>query len=901
MTTDEGTPKRRRGLFRRDRGDAAATADERKGADAFDDPWSASAWDDWDDDFTNGGARSSVPPAAAPRPEAVDAWLQSEADDFETAARRNTKRWGGDANRPADTATTGLRSLRAETEATLESEATVLVPGGLGLETLRAGDSDTTEPLSFSVADAAGKQTNAPDPDPNDHPSSDWATDPDLLAIDESTLHDNVVTAEDEAVDDAVDGQLGGHVAAIPASDDEPSDLAVDEPLSPIWEPVEAFDPLLTKSPDVPGPDTTVPGIDAGTKDQIEEPSVSLPEGPRDAAQGVLDPPEFDAHIEPTGEDDNPSALTQGTPSDDELMLSDALEPEQLELEDLTVLDEEPLTATAPRAGWAPNLDEPSGFETPPPADEVEDSGSSVRDGSHSAFAPAADFVRDLEAAKADPFVAAEEVRVRLPGFADPVPPQQPPARFVTVSVVSDDDHDDQGETSSAVHQPTAESFVGTEAASGDRSPAPSRRMAEGAGKTAPAAVRNAPADASSARPVAAPTPKITSRRWAALAAEFGSDGDLDDSFPTRPRDDAPAPTTAAPSATVDNDTARPFLETAAPEATVTDDTLDTAGMATDPGIAPDTAEATGPDVDAPVTDAVPASGDLMTVEPELEVAAPTSSASTSTPDAVPTIDVVASAAAADETAVPEVDPWAQPPVRAARPGGSAPTPATGNRPNSSASSADDPWTRPPQRLERARTSVGAAPVGPAGVAAGSPGSRRPTATRPSSDRPYPSRPLEPTTVIDEGVAPEISGFAGTIGTALVGFAIVRIVLTLLGDQPVIPTRYTGREASLLRIGESFGSAGSAWPVALAVGTVLLTLPSFLAIRSHLRRWAPVVGLAAATGVVAIAIGALRFVAGRRLGSASTVKLISDVVVGPVGFGLVTVVAVAMALRWHRR
>ena len=155
--------------------------------------------------------------------------------------------------------------------------------------------------------------------------------------------------------------------------------------------------------------------------------------------------------------------------------------------------------------------------------------------------------------------------------------------------------------------------------------------------------------------------------------------------------------------------------------------------------------------------------------------------------------------------------------------------------------------------------------------------------------------------LLDDEVSEDISSFAGYIGTALVGFAIVRIVLTLLGDQPVIPARYSGREASLLRIGESFGSAGSAWPIALVVGTVLLTAPGFLAIRSHLRRWAPIVGLATVTAIVAVAIGALRFVAGRRIGSATTVKLISDVVVGPIGFGLLTLVAIALAIRSYRR
>lgn len=845
MTTDEGTPKRRRGLFRRDRGNAAATDDERRGADTFDDPWSASAWDDWDDDFTNGGARSSVPAAAAPRPEAVDAWLKSEADDFDTATRRNTMRWGGDANRSSDTASAGLRSMRAETEATVESNTTVLVPGSLGLGALREGDSTTSAPLPFPIPDAAETHADPSNADLTGHVAADWASDPDLLVIDEISRGAEISSLAE--ISELAEG----------ASAD-----AVAEPVSPIWEPVEALAPDL---PDPPDP---------------------LPQEIVDRAAA--------AAAELPGSEDELAPLPTVSTTDDELVLTDAIEPEQLELDDLTALDEQPTTLTPHRASWAPNVDEPAGPVTHPLTDKLLDSRNDpVRDdASESTAAPIANIIADTP--PDEPFVAAEEVRIRLPGLADPLVPQPPPSRFVTVSVVGDDD---EADAVSSPHQPTTETVVGAEASFGDGPGAPSTLTPHDAvvtprqtplpfDTTAPS--EELSTDATGPRIAAAPT--ITSRRWAALAAEFSSDGDLDDSFPSRTRPATPPPTVGAAVTTVDD---------AASHA------VDVVEAATHLGAVADTIGDPGAGLVEPIIDIAPVIADSLPVEPELVVAVPTTSDSESIAGGGPTIDAGAAAEPAKATPEPDTDPWAKPLVRRARPDAlvSGP-PSTRKRAASLTSAEDDPWTRPPQRSERQPAAVRAAGPASPDVATDLPSKRqplRPAAARPTPDRGSLSRTLEPARIVDDGVSEDISSFAGYVGTALVGLAIVRIVLTLLGDQPVIPARYTGREASLLRIGESFGSAGSAWPVALVVGTILLTVPGFLAVRSHLRRWAPIVGLAATTGVVAVAIGALRFVAGRRLGSATTIKLISDVVVGPVGFGLLTLVVVGLAIRTHRR
>lgn len=79
-------PKRSADLFRK--------AD----VDSFGDAWSTNAWaeDDWDDDWSDPARpRASVRPAADPRPEEVDAWLESGSDDFADVTRDIAERWAG--------------------------------------------------------------------------------------------------------------------------------------------------------------------------------------------------------------------------------------------------------------------------------------------------------------------------------------------------------------------------------------------------------------------------------------------------------------------------------------------------------------------------------------------------------------------------------------------------------------------------------------------------------------------------------------------------------------------------------------------------------------------------------------------------------------------------------------
>ncbi len=930
MTTDEGTPKRRRGLFRRDRGVAAATTDERRSTDAFDDPWSASAWDDWDDDFTNGGARSSVPAAAAPRPEAVDAWLQSEADDFDTAARRNTKRWGGDASRPSDTSTTGLRSLRAETEslASTEPTATVTVPGGLGLGALRDTGSTEPVPLTSAVPDFAESTAPTDDADLSNHVPADWATDPDLLAVagpvDEATL------ADDAAIDDAID-EIDRHTVAFAA------DGAVDA-VRPIWEPVDELIPeglansleaasteIADESVDDTAVDNTAVDNTAASVDGwIDAEPVIVADVDRVAPTDEADHFDLPSDVDRTGD-----ASAEST-TDDELVLTDELVPEQLDLDDLATLDEAPDVLPAPMASWAPTIASDPGLTEPP---STQDSAESERDpqvaeASEEIVAPEALTVSDDAKPGDEPFVAAEVVRVRLPGFDAPAPPPEPVAKFVTVSVVSDDDHPTSDAPLPGSPKPAEPANKATNANEWSSPPA-AATTAPISSTSTPMSPPSIPALVGETAPTGQPTtdvgtsaiptaPKITSRRWAALAAEFGSDGDLDASFPSRPRTAASAPAavrpitaeesgvdripTAEQSPTVDKTPTRPTLEKIP--------RVEESGLGEGPNPVVDdpnpvlaAPSVAAPSVAAPpvVAPTVAASiDDLATAVAAASVAAPT--------DDDATADLsIAVATPSNETTKPDADPWITPPLRRARPDAAASRPSTSRgRSDGPPSSDNDPWARPPRRTERPnvpdRTEQPGSSV--AAETTGSPSERRPPRSAEAVPMP-PDKPRVRTTgdFHDDArlVSPDISSFAGYVGTALVGFAIVRVVLTLLDNQPVIPARYTGREASLLRIGESFGASGSAWPLALVVGTVLLVVPSFLAVRSHLRRWAPIVGLAAATGVVSIGIGALRFFAGLRLDSASTVKLVSDVVVGATGFGLLTLVAIVLAVRSHRR
>ena len=566
MTRDEGTPKRRRGLFRRDRGNAAASTDERRGTDTFDDPWSASAWDDWDDDFTNGGTRSSVPAAAAPRPEAVDAWLQSEADDFDTAARRNTKRWGGDANRPQDTSATGLRSLRAETEslATADPTATVTVRGGLGLGALRENATTDRAPPELTVPDAAESRTaaadtpaTAADTEHSKDRLTDWASDPDLLAIADD---DDATVADDAAVDDEAVAETSELVAVTPADVDQ-------ETINPTWEPVaelveqdqpDHVDAVANVSAEVT---TDVLANDAAEGTTVESTDGWMSGEPEITEHGSN---EASADLVLSSPEDHPAPTPMASTIDDDLILGDALEPEQLDFADMASLDEAPEVLARPLANWAPANEAGTGSETPHPTAGVTGSGStpSQTETSASLEGPSTnDIAAADEPAAEEPFVAAEEVRVRLPGFAGPVAPAVPVSRFVTVSVVSEDD---QPEVEASPGKPKqAEPISSVAAATNDEpatpvtptataSPLSSKAMPTPLG--GPAQVGTPATDvAGSVVPAA---PKITSRRWAALAAEFGSDGDLDDSFPGRRRRDVAPPAAAGPVLTADDDDA---------------------------------------------------------------------------------------------------------------------------------------------------------------------------------------------------------------------------------------------------------------------------------------------------------------------------------------------------------
>ncbi len=112
--SDAGDGKGKRGLFRRARpstspGTTPATGSPgprgsvpKRSGDMFarrgkEDAWSSSAWDDdgWDDDFSDRSRRSSIRPAADPKPEAVDAWLTSNKDEFDDVTRDITVKWSG--------------------------------------------------------------------------------------------------------------------------------------------------------------------------------------------------------------------------------------------------------------------------------------------------------------------------------------------------------------------------------------------------------------------------------------------------------------------------------------------------------------------------------------------------------------------------------------------------------------------------------------------------------------------------------------------------------------------------------------------------------------------------------------------------------------------------------------
>ncbi len=119
--SNEGDDKGKRGLFRRARPSAESrepvrnstdralpktvepkVVEPKRSGDMFarrsrDDSWSSSAWDDdgWDDDFSDRSRRSSIRPAAEPKPADVDAWLTSDKDNFDDITRDIAVKWSG--------------------------------------------------------------------------------------------------------------------------------------------------------------------------------------------------------------------------------------------------------------------------------------------------------------------------------------------------------------------------------------------------------------------------------------------------------------------------------------------------------------------------------------------------------------------------------------------------------------------------------------------------------------------------------------------------------------------------------------------------------------------------------------------------------------------------------------
>ncbi len=754
MGNEEGTPKRRRGLFRRDRTNDTAAAEPRLAADGFDDPWSASAWDDWDDDFTAGNLRSSVPAAAAPRPEAVDAWLQSEADDFDTATRLNAKRWGGEANRePAS----GLASLRRSTDAPP-------VPDVIAADDAPIDHAPIEE---VSVPEEPG--TEAP--------------------IEEPPAKEAAIVVVEEPFASSADDQV-----------DEPDRSDETNEVSPTWEPV------------ADAPSTGVPSTEVSDYDS---------DGDLDDVLDALADADTPSTFEALTVQDDPTSVSLTEPDRDELLEIDEIEPSDEFTPELAMLDASPTKPPVPAASWAP-------IETIEVRLPVASESSTVDD-------------RRLPAAPSAP--------------AAPTPP---PPRFVSVSVVDDEP---------ALPEPIAAivDLPPPTPTPAFTAPEPQARTADVENDAVETGAFEIASPAPSV-PAVASVPAGRSRRWADLAAEFGSDGDLEDSYPRRSRP-APSPIVGAtpdraPARVADDPTlASPRVEVASINE-----------LASKP--------ATGPAIETvfevePVIEHEPAA--VQEVHPaELE------------PPPAPHDEITADLV--EDAGSDEVDPWSLPPVRGPRQPAGVEPPVRSRLPGTSAPAKPAP-TRPierPSSRPEPRPSTNRADEAP---------TSRPV--RPAAERA--PRPATAPRTSTSTLSPEFPTFAGVVGSALVAFAVARLVLALVGDQPKIPATFTGTSARLVRLGATFANIGTSWPLALLVGTVLLLLPVFAGFTDHLRRWAPIVGLASVTAVFAVTIGALQFYAGDKLGSPSTLRLLSDVIVGPIGFGVLTLVTVAFGTRAHRR
>ena len=175
--SNAGDDKGKRGLFRRARpstdsgtkpaeGNSPTKGPEpKRSGDMFarkgrEDAWSNSAWEDdgWDDDFSDRSRRASIRPAADPKPEAVDAWLTSDKDNFDDVTRDIAEKWSGKGS----VNTASLPAGATWDDPVDEPDAAVEA----GFESSYSADS-TSQPIFESLAAEFTAPTAYAETDPN--------------------------------------------------------------------------------------------------------------------------------------------------------------------------------------------------------------------------------------------------------------------------------------------------------------------------------------------------------------------------------------------------------------------------------------------------------------------------------------------------------------------------------------------------------------------------------------------------------------------------------------------------------------------------------------------------------------------------------------------------------------
>ncbi len=279
------------------------------------DAWSSSAWDDdgWDDDFSDRSRRASIRPAADPKPEAVDAWLTSDKDDFDDITRDIAVKWSGKEPSAAQTLPAGAtwddpidppegQALGAESLLADPLEADDLASDDFASDAsyTSAPETSTVEAdSSFPLADAStpsiADDISAPDllqapddlpavDDLDENPAEDFSAE-EILAEEASidSLPTEFHAAEvqgDEAPEDAMqDAEIVSHEAlAADVADFAPGDGFMK------WDSAASApsDPVVDEAPapefhDEPDPATAQLSFDAVTGGSLDAPTDSEP------------------------------------------------------------------------------------------------------------------------------------------------------------------------------------------------------------------------------------------------------------------------------------------------------------------------------------------------------------------------------------------------------------------------------------------------------------------------------------------------------------------------------------------------------------------------------------------------------------------------------------------------